>query len=98
MLLSAGADVTVTTDDGASALDISRVVAARHRANDMDGATANHDAADLLVAHGATYESSVPGLRRRRGVDSTPGPAQPAAPHLGPRLDAARERSPRRQP
>jgi ankyrin repeat protein len=54
ILLDAGADVNATTDDGASALDISRVAAARHRRNDA-GRAAGHDAlADLLVAHGAT--------------------------------------------
>jgi ankyrin repeat protein len=53
-LLSAGADVNATTNDGASALDISRVAAARHRRNDAGRATGNDALADLLVSHGAT--------------------------------------------
>lgn len=55
MLLAAGADVDATTNDGASALDISRVAAARHRRNDADQATAHDALVDLLVAHGATH-------------------------------------------
>ena len=54
LLLAAGADVDATTNDGASALDISRVAAARHRINDVSQATANDALADLLVSHGAT--------------------------------------------
>ena len=54
MLLSAGADVDATTSDGASALDISRVAAARHRRGDAGRATGNDALAELLVAHGAT--------------------------------------------
>ena len=54
VLLSAGADVDATTSDGASALDISRVAAARHRRADAGRATGNDALADLLVAHGAT--------------------------------------------
>ena len=54
VLLSAGADVNATTNDGASALDISRVAAARHRSDDAGRATGNDDLADLLVSHGAT--------------------------------------------
>lgn len=54
VLLAAGADVGATTHDGASALDMSRVAAARHRRGDADRATANDALADLLVAHGAT--------------------------------------------
>jgi ankyrin repeat protein len=54
MLLAAGADVNATTNDGASALDISRVAAARHRSNDAGRATGNDALAELLVAHGAT--------------------------------------------
>jgi ankyrin repeat protein len=54
VLLAAGADVNATTDDGASALDISRVAAARHRRNDAGRATAHDALADLLVLHGAT--------------------------------------------
>jgi ankyrin repeat protein len=54
VLLAAGADVNATTDDGASALDISRVAAARHRRNDAGRATGHDALADLLVSHGAT--------------------------------------------
>jgi ankyrin repeat protein len=54
VLLAAGAAVNATTSDGASALDISRVAAARHRRGDAGRATANDALADLLVAHGAT--------------------------------------------
>lgn len=54
LLLAAGADVDATTNDGASALDISRVAAARHRSDDTRQATGNDALADLLVAHGAT--------------------------------------------
>ena len=54
VLLAAGADVDATTSDGASALDISRVAAARHRRADAGQATANDALAELLVAHGAT--------------------------------------------
>jgi ankyrin repeat protein len=54
VLLEAGADVEATTSDGASALDISRVAAARHRRADAGQATANDALAELLVAHGAT--------------------------------------------
>jgi ankyrin repeat protein len=53
-LLSAGADVDATTSDGASALDISRIAAARHRRGDAGRATGNDALAELLVAHGAT--------------------------------------------
>jgi ankyrin repeat protein len=53
-LLSAGADVNATTSDGASALDISRVAAARHRRDDAGRATGNDALADLLVSQGAT--------------------------------------------
>ncbi|SOD93358.1 Ankyrin repeat-containing protein [Blastococcus haudaquaticus] len=53
VLLEAGADVDATTSDGASALDISRVAAARHRRGDAGRATANDALVDLLVAHGA---------------------------------------------
>jgi hypothetical protein len=53
-LLDAGADVNATTNDGASALDISRVAAARHRRGDAGRATGNDAIADLLVARGAT--------------------------------------------
>jgi ankyrin repeat protein len=54
VLLKAGADVDATTNDGASALDIIRVAAARHRRDDAGQATGNDALADLLVAHGAT--------------------------------------------
>jgi ankyrin repeat protein len=54
VLLAAGADVNATTNDGASALDISRVAAARHRRGDAGRATGHDALADLLVAHGAT--------------------------------------------
>ena len=54
VLLTAGADVNATTSDGASALDISRVAAARHRRGDAGQATGHDALAELLVAHGAT--------------------------------------------
>jgi len=54
VLLAAGADINATTNDGASALDISRVAAARHRRGDAGRATANDALADLLVSRGAT--------------------------------------------
>jgi ankyrin repeat protein len=53
-LLAAGADVNATTNDGASALDMSRVAAARSRRSDAGRATGNDALAELLVAHGAT--------------------------------------------
>ncbi|MBB3085970.1 ankyrin repeat domain-containing protein [Geodermatophilus sabuli] len=53
-LLDAGADVNATTNDGASALDMSRVAAARARRTDAGQATAHDALADLLVARGAT--------------------------------------------
>ena len=53
-LLAAGADVNATTTDGASALDMSHVSAARHRRADAGRATADDALAELLVAHGAT--------------------------------------------
>lgn len=52
-LLAAGADVNATTNDGASALDISRVSAARHRRDDSARATADDALVQLLVSHGA---------------------------------------------
>jgi ankyrin repeat protein len=55
VLLDAGADVNATTHDGASALDISRVAAARHRQADEDQASGNDALVELLVAHGATH-------------------------------------------
>jgi ankyrin repeat protein len=54
VLLDAGADVNATTVDGASALDISRVAAARTRRADAGQATAHDALAELLVARGAT--------------------------------------------
>ena len=54
VLLSAGADVNATTNDGASALDISRVAAARHRSDDAGRATGHDALADLLASRGAT--------------------------------------------
>jgi ankyrin repeat protein len=54
VLLAAGADVNATTTEGASALDMSHVAAARHRRNDAGRATGNDALAELLVAHGAT--------------------------------------------
>lgn len=55
LLLDAGADVDATTHDGASALDISRVAAARHRRADESQASGNDALAELLVAHGASH-------------------------------------------
>lgn len=57
LLLAAGADVDATTADGATALDILRLGAARSRGDDGDrgdGATGHDALADLLAAHGAT--------------------------------------------
>ena len=54
LLLAAGADVNATTAEGASALDMSHVSAARHRRADAGRASANDALAELLVAHGAT--------------------------------------------
>ena len=54
LLLAAGADVHATTNDGASALDITRVAAARSRAADAGRATESDALAALLVASGAT--------------------------------------------
>ncbi|MGY1693356.1 ankyrin repeat domain-containing protein [Geodermatophilus sp. SYSU D00814] len=53
LLLAAGADVEATTSDGASALDIGRVAAARHRRDDAGQAGARDALVDLLVAAGA---------------------------------------------
>jgi ankyrin repeat protein len=54
LLLDAGADVDATTNDGASALDITRVAAARARSGGT-GRAGGHDAiAELLVARGAS--------------------------------------------
>jgi ankyrin repeat protein len=54
VLLASGVDVNATTNDGASALDISRVGAARNRRSDEGEATGHDALAELLVAHGAT--------------------------------------------
>jgi ankyrin repeat protein len=54
VLLSAGADVNATTLDGASALDMSRIAAARNRRDDAGQATGHDALAELLLAHGAT--------------------------------------------
>jgi ankyrin repeat protein len=54
VLLAAGADVNATTADGASALDMSHVAAARHRRDDAGRATGHDALAELLVSHGAT--------------------------------------------
>ena len=54
LLLAAGADVHATTNDGASALDIIRVSAARNRRGDAGRASVDDALADLLLAHGAT--------------------------------------------
>jgi ankyrin repeat protein len=53
VLLAAGADVNATTHEGATALDMSHVAAARHRRNDAGRATVNDALAELLVTHGA---------------------------------------------
>ncbi|MEU2347606.1 ankyrin repeat domain-containing protein [Modestobacter sp. NPDC049651] len=53
-LLAAGADVDATTSDGASALDISRVAAARDRAAGRPAA-ARDEVTALLVAAGARH-------------------------------------------
>jgi ankyrin repeat protein len=55
LLLDAGADINATTHDGASALDISRVAAARHRHADEGQASGNDALVELLVAHGASH-------------------------------------------
>ena len=55
LLLDAGADVNATTHDGASALDISRVAAARHRRVDDGRATGSDTLVELLVSHGASH-------------------------------------------
>ena len=55
LLLDAGADVNATTHDGASALDIVRVAAARHRHADEGRATGSDALVELLVAHGASH-------------------------------------------
>jgi ankyrin len=54
LLLAAGADVNATTNDGASALDMARVAAARHRRNDDGQAAGLDQLAEFLVEHGAT--------------------------------------------
>jgi ankyrin repeat protein len=54
ILLTAGADVDATTFDGASALDMSRVAAARSRHDTPGEGTDDDVLVELLVAHGAT--------------------------------------------
>jgi ankyrin repeat protein len=54
LLLAAGADVNATTNDGASALDISRVAGARRRAGSPDPAAGQDALSELLVAAGGT--------------------------------------------
>lgn len=54
LLLDAGADVDATTHDGASALDIARVAAARQRAGDTGDAPVADSLAELLATAGAT--------------------------------------------
>jgi ankyrin repeat protein len=54
LLLAAGADVNATTNDGASALDISRVAGARRRAGSADPAAGHDPLSELLVAAGGT--------------------------------------------
>ena len=54
MLLAGGADVNATTHDGASALDMSHVAAARHRRDDAGRASGSDALAELLVVSGAT--------------------------------------------
>ena len=54
ILLTAGADVDATTYDGASALDISRVAAARSRPGTPLPGADDDVLVELLVAHGAS--------------------------------------------
>ncbi|GAB3360117.1 ankyrin repeat domain-containing protein [Modestobacter lapidis] len=54
LLLAAGADVNATTSDGASPLDISRVSAARRRAEATGQTTGHDELTELLVTAGAT--------------------------------------------
>jgi ankyrin repeat protein len=54
ILLAAGADIDATTNDGATALDIGRVAAARARHDGNGRATSGDALVDLLVAHGAS--------------------------------------------
>jgi len=53
VLLAAGADVNATTHDGATALDMSHVAAARHRRTDAGRASGIDALAELLVSSGA---------------------------------------------
>jgi hypothetical protein len=46
--------VNATTNDGASALDMARVAAARHRRNEDGQAAGLDQLAEFLVEHGAT--------------------------------------------
>ncbi|RBY87250.1 ankyrin repeat domain-containing protein [Blastococcus sp. TBT05-19] len=55
LLLDSGADVDATTHDGASALDITRVAAARHRPADEGTATGSDALVALLVERGAAH-------------------------------------------
>ena len=55
VLVRLGADVDAMPHDGASALDISLVAAARARRADEGRATGDDALAELLVAHGATH-------------------------------------------
>ncbi len=55
VLLDAGADVNATTHDGASALDISRVAAARARGEDAGQAPGAEALATLLTARGGVH-------------------------------------------
>ncbi|MCZ2812492.1 ankyrin repeat domain-containing protein [Modestobacter sp. VKM Ac-2979] len=54
LLLDAGADVDATTHDGASALDIARVAAARQRAEAAGDAPVADSLAEMLVTAGAS--------------------------------------------
>jgi ankyrin repeat protein len=54
-LLDAGADVNATTSDGASALDISRVAAARARSEGAGHAPGAEELAALLTARGGVH-------------------------------------------
>jgi ankyrin repeat protein len=53
VLLAAGADVDATTNEGATALDMSHVAAASHRRTDAGQATGHDAMAELLTTHGA---------------------------------------------
>jgi ankyrin repeat protein len=53
VLLAAGADVDATTNEGATALDLSHVAAAAHRRTDAGQATGHDAMAELLTTHAA---------------------------------------------